>query len=379
MARVRHNTKVIATSRVDSVAVKPHEEPTSSTPWPSSTTEQQQQHEYGRNVSAKQRFARHPFDASLIKEVSKYLESNNYDGMLELVEDWSVVAITSLITIYAYHEISGVLGIALYLVAVIVIGGRQRAIADILHQASHGAAAKNAYLNWAIGTIFSGYTVFQSFSIYTASHVKLHHPWLGNPHKDPDYIGLISNKICGINRSKVNTRKYILSLLTPSTSYNYLLYLIRNRIYDRNEDKRETVFRCVYWMAVSFALWYQQCVHYFVLFWFVPLLTSNVWIGSLLELLEHFPMMDDPNIAYVDIFMSKNRIWSHAVNFILGVHHEGYHLVHHLFPKLPSWHYRTVHDILMKDKVYAALDHAEYGVFTMITNVIQTSEPSKQK
>jgi len=104
------------------------------------------------------------------------------------------------------------------------------------------------------------------------------------------------------------------------------------------------------------------------------LITTNVWIGALLELLEHFPMIDDPNTPFVDIFLTKNRIWSPAVDFILGVHWEGYHLVHHLFPKLPSWHYAKAHDILMNDPVYSQLDHSKRGCMEMIKQVIADSD-----
>lgn len=109
----------------------------------------------------------------------------------------------------------------------------------------------------------------------------------------------------------------------------------------------------------------------------VPLVTTYVWIGDLLELLGHFPMIDDPNVPFIDILLTRNRIWSPFVNFILGVHFEGYHLVHHIFPKVPSWNYEKVHNILMRDPVYASLDHAQKGCIEMIKQVIRESDSAQ--
>ncbi|WP_431834907.1 fatty acid desaturase [Gallibacterium anatis] len=67
-----------------------------------------------------------------------------------------------------------------------LIGSRQRALATILHEASHGSLTKNKNLSKILGTYFSGYLIFQSWSSYKQSHIKNHHLKLGSD-LDPDY------------------------------------------------------------------------------------------------------------------------------------------------------------------------------------------------
>jgi len=71
----------------------------------------------------------------------------------------------------------------------------------------------------------------------------------------------------------------------------------------------------------------------------------------------------------IDIYMTRNRMCSLLTNFFLGTHWEGYHLVHHLFPGIPSWRYKEAHQILMKDTVYASLNQ-EKGWSSLIKQIM---------
>ena len=54
--------------------------------------------------------------------------------------------------------------------------------------------------------------------------------------------------------------------------------------------------------------------------------------------------------------MSWNRVYGLGTRFLVGEKDgEGFHLVHHLFPRTPMWRLREVDAILRRDPVYAAL------------------------
>ena len=145
---------------------------------------------FGRKMSSKSMFKQHKFDKEIVQQVSKYMESDDYHGIFQVFEDWFVIILSIWITLECYYKISNsFLNAFTYFICLIIIGARHRSLAEILHQSSHGCLAKNELLNYILGTYFSGYLIFQSHSVYVGSHVRLHHPYLGNPNKDPDYIG----------------------------------------------------------------------------------------------------------------------------------------------------------------------------------------------
>jgi len=84
--------------------------------------------------------------------------------------------------------------------------------------------------------------------------------------------------------------------------------------------------------------------------------------------------MFDGAQPFIDIFLTKNRVAQFYTNWVLGVHWEGYHLVHHLFPKIPSWNYKAVHEILMQDPKYAKLDHGEAGWHHIVATAVRDAD-----
>ncbi|CAF4466151.1 unnamed protein product, partial [Rotaria magnacalcarata] len=233
-----------------------------------------------------------------------------------------------------------------------VIGARQRGLARGLHEATHGCFASNKYLNFFLGTFCSGYVVFQSFCGYRASHVRNHHPYLGTD-RDPDYQGLKENGICGIQRTRAHVKRYLWSLLCPIASLNYFLYLVKYRIWTKDDDNRETLLRSVYLIILMAIFLYSRRCSLLLFYWIIPYFTAHMWIGSLIELMEHYPMIE--TAPRIDIYLTRNRFCGWLWNFFLGVHNENYHLIHHLFPKVPEWEYHNVHRILMTDVTYASL------------------------
>lgn len=310
---------------------------------------------------------RYRFTAPILERVRKCRANDNYHGVRELVEDWCVILVSMYGSVLAWR-IDWRLGLLIYCLALVLIGGRQRALADILHQCSHGTLTKNTRLGNVLGTLCSGYLVLQSLTGYRVSHVYRHHRFLGDPNLDPDYRQYQEWGICGANRSALAVRWHLARTFSPSRTLSYLIYLVKHRILPEDESGSERALRLSYIAAVgatAVAFGYGQVV---LLFWVVPLVTTQTWIGSFMEIVEHYPMIECGRP--VDVCMSRNRRCGRLSSFILGLQQsDGYHLVHHKFPFVPSWRLAEVHEILMEDDFYRNLNR-DFGWKAILRSIL---------
>ncbi|WP_220729753.1 fatty acid desaturase [Streptomyces radicis] len=305
-------------------------------------------------MASADRAERHRFSPEILAAVRAASRPDNWHGPLEVVEHWLWIAAWCAASVLAFQQAPLWAAIPVYVVAVFFIGGRQRALAGVLHMATHRAFMANRRVGSVIGALLGGYPVLQSFTGYRASHLGEHHGRLGDPDRDPDYKQYQDNALCGDNLSRAALRRYMWSVLSPRATASYILYLLRHRIVAKGERTSERWLRVALIAAVLawavFGGWWL----WLLLLWFVPMITTQVWIGAVAELMEHFPLIE--TAPRVDIFMSWNRVYGLGTRFLFGEKDgEGFHLVHHLFPRTPMWRLREVDAILRRDPVYAEL------------------------
>jgi fatty acid desaturase len=299
--------------------------------------------------------AQYQFTADIVGRVRKCHQNDNCHGPFELAGDWCVIAASVAGSMWMWQNGPTAAGVAVYVVAVWFIGGRQRALADVLHQAAHRTLMRNQRIGRILGTFFSGYLILQSFTGYAASHVRDHHGHLGDPSLDPDYIQYQRKGLCGSDMTPAAIRRYVIGLASPRVMLSYIMYLVRDRIATKEENPRERVLRLLYIGCLVGGAIATGHADLLVLYWLIPLVTTQVWIGSLIELVEHYPLIE--TAPRIDLYVSRNRHCGRASNFLLGIWpHEGYHLIHHKFAAVPPWRHREVHEILLDDPVYAALN-----------------------
>jgi fatty acid desaturase len=341
----------------------------------------------------------------VLKDKIKSLESlhgDNFNGILQVIEDWAVITIAILVSesLHRYEltalclEIATKLGefdpsflplkvltVLFYATSVLIIGCRMRALAELLHQASHYTLCANRSLNNLLGTAFTGWPIFYSFSVYRASHTT-HHNSLGLADVDPDYVAIKSTGLYDNGRSARGLITYLLTtILSPVSILSYLKYLLINRMYSDCESPNERKLRFSFYSLLFISLYFNPYALYlFVWYWLVPLCTTAAWVGAFIELLEHYPLMEDlPDHNHT--LRTRNRICSPFVNFFIGIHHEGYHLVHHLYPRIPAWRLPQTHVFLMEDdSLYADLhNRVKPGFVNMITETLKLCDMDRSK
>ncbi|RUS96564.1 dihydrorhizobitoxine desaturase [Dulcicalothrix desertica PCC 7102] len=312
----------------------------------------------------KYKYKIYKFEHSIQQQIKTLAKLDNWHGILALLEDYSLIIISILITYYISWYF--------YPLAILIIGARQRALATLLHEAAHRTLAKNKHLNFALGTYFSGYLILQTFTGYKKSHVDNHHRYLGHPILDPDYYFHISEGLYSYINPMSFVKKYILMPLVLSKVPNYLYTLIQQRLLAKASQQKETLIMCLYILIITATLWNLNCQNMLILFWIIPYLTTFQIIGWFIELSEHYPLVGNNDI---DIYMTRNRQSHWLEAFFLSIHNENYHLDHHLNPSTPFWNLAKAHQIRLQDKNYAALNKSAGGIFISandLPSLIQT-------
>lgn len=107
------------------------------------------------------------FDKEILQEIKTLYVYDDWHGIVAIIYDYLMIIFAILLSEFSYWFLP---------LTVLLIGSRQRALATVLHEASHSALTKNQKLGKILGTYFSGYLIFQSWDSYSLSHVKNHHP-----------------------------------------------------------------------------------------------------------------------------------------------------------------------------------------------------------
>lgn len=258
-----------------------------------------------------------------------------------------------------------------YPLALIVIGSSQRFFAHFLHESSHKILARDKTLNLLGGSVLSGYLVWHLHGPYRSSHVGNHHRNLGEADTDPDYQFHIE---CGLYDTARSDRHFFLKEVIFSVlglrTLAYIGYIVRERVFCANAPsnvsvvvplRTERVVLLLQWaLIIGVCAWFGVLPE-LLLFWFVPLFTTNVAIGWLAELSEHYPMPESENQK---VLLTRNRHGRFLENFLISRHNDRFHLVHHLNTGIPYWNLGRAHRVLLRDPGYAAWDGLWAGAFT---------------
>ncbi|HET9138979.1 fatty acid desaturase family protein [Actinophytocola sp.] len=297
------------------------------------------------------------------RELRALCKLDNHHAILGLLFDYAVVAVAVFLCVGVSYWF--------YPLALILIGSTQRALVNLLHEASHKVLARNGLLNVVLGTVFSGHLVFHMYNPYRSSHIGFHHRFLGDEAKDPDY-GF--HRECGIYDPAVSSRAFFLRNILLAVfglrSARYVRYVVEDRLLFRQDQvavsmpislRAERWLLLGVWTGILTPLALGGFLLEFVLFWLVPLFTTAIAVGWLSELAEHYPLPESENRQ---ILMTRNRHGWAIERFLLGRHNDNFHLVHHLNTGVPFWNMRKAHRVLLGDEAYASWDGLWAGIVT---------------
>ena len=277
--------------------------------------------------------------------------------------DWVVIAGAIALSQWARNPLA-------YLVAVIVIGGRQHAFAALMHEFAHYRFIENKGLSDWICDLFVSWPILASVDAYRRNHLA-HHRYT-NTEQDPDWV------------VKLGTRKFtfpqewqyaVLNLLGYlafiGSAFDMIQAIQRLRAHDQS-TRAYKLTRLAYYLAFAIVFTLTGAWVPFLLYWVVPFMTVFFFTLYVRSVAEHFAAMN-----YAEELQSTRTVLPYLwENLVFSPHGVNYHLEHHLYPSVPFYNLPQLHSALMASSDYAAQAHITRGYTTGLVRECLSLGPS---
>lgn len=275
-------------------------------------------------------------------------------GLLSLATTWGMIA-GSFVLLGTYPSVWT------WTVAVVVLGGRQLALAVLMHEAAHRCLVADRTWNDRLGHWLAAAPTWNQLALYRKHHVA-HHRRAGHA-SDPDY-GLIADlpmsrrslfrktlrDLSGITAAK---RVYGLLMM----DLGYLSYTVSTGAKPIAQERtlRERFRRLLRYtgpmlltqsvLAGGLAL---AGIGWTYAAWWIAWGTSYSLFLRIRALAEHGGAALDRD----PLHNTRTTRASPLARITVAPHHVNYHLEHHLLPMLPHYRLPLLHRMLQKDPRY---------------------------
>ena len=225
-------------------------------------------------------------------------------------------------------------------VVMFFIGTRLRGFNNIVHECCHYSFSEKRADNATLGSICAS-LVLGSFRDYRDEHMT-HHAHLGDYEKDLDLQGIRHFKL----EDPLTSRTILRHLLTPILGLHLRHYVSINL--GSRDGKAYWALKIVI-VAAAIAFLILDPVAALLLVW-VPFLWVYTAINYWMDCIDHAGLVDSGD----ELHASRNCLLPRQLSVILFPRNDCYHLIHHLFPQVPTHHFAACHGRLMGNPEYRA-------------------------
>lgn len=233
------------------------------------------------------------------------------------------------------------------LLAVFWIGTRLRALSNIIHECSHGIFVRSPKYNVIFGHALAAFDL-TSFTEYTREH-RTHHASVGEP-GDLD----LRPRFVLFNQPTMS-RAIALIVLYCLLLLPLWKLILRPIFWDRKAPLWSNVLRLIIISFIVLTCCLPETRSLSLTYLVVPYLTSYQWMRIFSDACDHLSLIEKKEKAD----RSRNHLFGpQCLNYIFFPRQDGYHLLHHLFPTLPTKDYPKIHALLLLHPWYCAKKHS---------------------
>ena len=245
---------------------------------------------------------------------------------------------------------------ALYLLAIAFIGARQHSLGVMVHEGAHYRLARNKELNdWLSELLCAWPLLFISTRAYRRNH-NAHHRHL-NTERDPD-LARKQGPAWQFPKPARHIAGYLIgTALGGGLIRSILLFKNIEPSKRPTNERRFVIGRVVFLVTLATTLTLTGTWAPFLAMWLVPLVTWALVAQEIRSISEHHGIPDGPGVyagtrTTIPTIFDRLFVASHGVQF---------HMEHHLYPSVPIYKLRALHEALCEDPVYAANLHVSRG------------------
>ncbi|HAQ34955.1 MAG: fatty acid desaturase [Maricaulis sp.] len=286
-------------------------------------------------------------DALTREELRTLSKTENWRGALMLAGDFALIAAAFALAIWNPW---------LSVISILVLGGRQLALAIVMHDCAHHSLFRSRRLNDFVGTWIGGAAVGVPLRDYRPYHLD-HHRHAGTD-KDPDQ-GLVRDYPVSADSLR---RKFIRDL-TGQTGVKELIFLWTQSDWERR------IPPIVFQLALLAALIVAQAPWALALWW-----TARIFVYPAIMRLRN---IGEHGVA-LDRYDTEPRRNTHTTRanwlerLLVAPNHVHYHLEHHMFAAVPPYHLPRLHRLLSERGYYDGHDCISPGYPAVIRKAVRT-------
>jgi fatty acid desaturase len=263
-----------------------------------------------------------------------------------------------------------------WVIGALLIGTRQHGLAVLAHEGAHHLIVRSHLWNDVLANYLTTYPLTFTVQGYRTTHLQ-HHWYLETP-EDP---------------SKVSVDKHPEEWTFPMPVWNFIRMFLRDLLLLSQRaaislmkylwdipDRLPHIARIIVMHAVFIAIAIRtHHVWAYVLLWIVPLYTVTVACYRLRSVAEHSgigPQSERYSRDVIDnLRTTRTTTGSGLSQYLLIPYNVSYHIEHHMFPSIPTFRLRDLHEKLKTNPVYVANAHITRGHRQLFRELTGTVKP----